>query len=137
MSMRSLSFFFVSELYGFLADESGGEDVRKVLDEQKEMTKRARRGPVNDFLVARFADQHANEECNPVEEAPLSLDRETAMEMRTQIRQRLGGSLMTAGIDPRIKYNVPLTTSQQIGWNASKFGSLEILNHNVPKHQCD
>ena len=92
------------------------------------MLHHARRGPVGDYLVNEYKKEYGDDEAvDAVHNAPMSLTRELAQNMRSQELQALGGSLKTSGMDPIKKYSVPLTTSQQIGWLAAKHGSLEVF----------
>ncbi|CEO99824.1 Uncharacterized protein PBTT_10469 [Plasmodiophora brassicae] len=105
------------QFYGFLAADAEVDPAVK-----EEMLKRARRGPLHEFIVAHHKAHGGSDK-----DAPLALEKETADQMRSYVKHGLGWSLCRPGIPPVQKYSTPITTSQTVGWMAAKYGPLERL----------
>lgn len=109
---------------------------------KEEMLKRARRGPLHEFIVAHHKAHGGSDKDAPlalekvwpaprrrhsIVNASVHLGQETADQMRSYVKHGLGWSLCRPGIPPVQKYSTPITTSQTVGWMAAKYGPLERL----------
>lgn len=59
------------------------------------------------------------------ENPPMYLDAESSFSLQPQSLQSVGTAVFTEGVDPRLKYKTPLTSSQNIGWRSHQ--SLEFF----------
>jgi hypothetical protein len=67
------------------------------------------------------SDSHYHQQQQQQQRRPttpiLHLDEDQARAIRSHMQQEIGGCVRIDGLDPHAKYRVPLTTSQNIGWN--------------------